>query len=64
MTQNQRNRLIAVVTTITVHAVVLFILASIVIKSEPVKEEFGGVFVQVYGRERPLWASFIPSSPL
>ena len=47
MTQNQRNRLIAVVTTITVHAVVLFILGSIILKSEPVKEEFGGVFVQV-----------------
>lgn len=47
MTPNQRNKLIAVVTTIAVHAVVLSILASIVLHSEPVKEELGGVFVQM-----------------
>ena len=46
MTPNQRNRLIAIATTVVVHAVVLFILALVVLKSEPVKEDFGGVFVQ------------------
>lgn len=47
MNINQRNNLVAIVTTVMVHIVVLLILASITIKSEPVKEEFGGVFVQV-----------------
>lgn len=47
MNINQRNNLVAIVTTVMVHVVVLLILASITIKSEPVKEEFGGVFVQV-----------------
>ena len=47
MTQNQRNRVIAIATTIVLHAVVLFILATIVLKSEPVMEDFGGVFVQM-----------------
>ena len=48
MTENNRNRVIAAVSTIAVHIVVLLILASVVLRSNPVPEDLGsGVFVQM-----------------
>lgn len=60
--------MIAAVTTIAVHIVVLYILASIVLKSELPKEDLGGVFVQVgyvdeaQGMFEPLGT--VPTEPL
>ena len=48
MTHQQRSRVIAAVSTIVAHIVVLLILATIVMSAEPVKQDMGsGVFVQM-----------------
>lgn len=48
MNNNQRNRIIAATGTLLVHAVVLYVLFCIVLKSEPQPQDMGsGVFVQI-----------------
>lgn len=63
MTDNQRNRTIALIGTVLLHCIVLCILFFIVLKSEPVATDMGsGVFVQI-GNIDEASGTFEPYNP-